>query len=533
MAMDPGTMAVVAVTALLAAVAAVAALAAWNRRDGSPRTRLFDEVAGATIFLFDGETLVDATPGARAILAHGPLRTGTAWTQLLAWLAPQIPDAAAALARLPADGRISLSGRVPERGEPIRLMAESRGGLLRIALSDGDAPPSGMASEPLADRALGAELDQLRQVADAAPMPVWREDDAGRITWGNAAYLDQVLRRTEPGASVDWPLPALFPRGPGTAGSEPLRQRLLDGDGGEQWFELRPAPLAEGRLVFALPADRAVRAETSLRAFMQTLAKTFAHLRTGLAIFDEGRQLQLFNPALTDLTGLPPDFLSARPRLSAFLDALRDRSMIPEPRDYRSWHREMTDLESAAASGLYEEVWNLPGGQAFRVTGRPHPDGALALMFEDISTEITRARRFRADLELGQSVIDAMDDAVAVFSQAGQLVMSNAAYAALWGHDPGASLDGGETTAAAICDRWRAMSAPTTVWDRAEDFVTALGPHPGWTDSVRLNDGRRVLCRVARLAGGATLVVFREDETAGTEGTVTFLPRFASMRRSA
>ena len=68
-------------------------------------------------------------------------------------------------------------------------------------------------------------------------------------------------------------------------------------------------------MMFALPADAAVRAERSLREFVQTLTKTFADLPIGLAIFDQSRKLQLFNPSLIDLTRLPTGFLTARPTL--------------------------------------------------------------------------------------------------------------------------------------------------------------------------------------------------------------------------
>jgi PAS domain-containing protein len=142
------------------------------------------------------------------------------------------------------------------------------------------------------------------------------------------------------------------------------------------WHEAVTVDHPGGRTVFALPSDRLVRTEVSLRNFRQTLTKTFAHLPIGLAIFDRDRQLALFNPALLDLTALPADFLSSRPTLFAFLDAMRDRNMIPEPKDYRSWRRQMADLEKAAASGRYEETWILPSGQTYRVIGRPHPDGA-------------------------------------------------------------------------------------------------------------------------------------------------------------
>lgn len=517
-------------TGFVAAGLGLLLLSALTGRRAAPIAGLFTEASGASTFLFDGETLVDATPGARAILRHSPLRSGPAWTRLMAWLTPRFPAAAEAILRLPAEGRAVLHG--PD-GET--LLAELRGGLTRLTLTQADQQGAGL--EPMADRAQHEELTLLRDIVAAAPLAIWREDAAGAVVWGNAGYLDLALRHLPPGSELDWPLPRLFERVASTQGARSQRQKLTESGGAEtRWFDLIGFAEGEGRLLFALPADSAVQAETSLRAFMQTLTKTFAHLRTGLAIFDEARHLQLFNPALLDLTGLPPDLLSARPTLAAFLDAMRDRSMIPEPRDYRSWRRQMTEMEAAAASGLYEEVWNLPSGQAYRVTARPHPNGALALMIEDISTEMTRTRRYRADVELGQAVIDAMDDAIAVFSQSGTLVMSNAAYAALWGHDPGATLDGA-VAAATLCDHWRERSAPTTVWDRTEDFVAALGPLSGWADEVRLTDGRRVACRLARLTGGASLVMFRdtgappnrEDGAPAGEGA----PLFATARKSA
>jgi PAS domain-containing protein len=283
----------------------------------------------------------------------------------------------------------------------------------------------------------------------------------------------------------------------------------LNGDGESQlWFEATVKPAGDGRMVFAQPVDALVHAEASLRDFTQTLTKTFAHLPIGLAIFDRQRKLALFNPALVDLTGLPPDFLIGRPTLFDFLDRLRDRQMIPEPKDYPSWRQRIVDLERAAVSGVYEETWNLPGGQTYHVLGRPHPDGAMALLFEDISTEISRTRRYRADLELGQSVIDAMEEAVAVFSSAGLLVLSNAAYSVLWGHDP-AEWVGADAGISALVAHWREMTAPSAIWAEAEDFVVSLGDRAVWSGDARLCDGRLIGCRFVPLSGGATMVAFR------------------------
>lgn len=257
-----------------------------------------------------------------------------------------------------------------------------------------------------------------------------------------------------------------------------------------------------------MPADRLMQAEGSLRDFMQTLTKTFAQLPIGLAIFDRSRVLQLFNPALIDLTGLSPEFLIGRPTLAMLLDAMRESSMLPEPRDYQSWRRQLIEMELAAASGLFVDTWTLPSGQTYRVTGRPHPNGALAFLVEDISTEMMRTRRYRADLELGQAVIDAMGDAVVVFAQDGGVSMSNTAARALWGEElSGLSASRGD---APVFTLWRKKTAPTLLWNDLEEYIGKFGPRDAWEGEVRLNDGRLLHCRVAPMPHGATLVAFRD-----------------------
>ena len=74
-----------------------------------------------------------------------------------------------------------------------------------------------------------------------------------------------------------------------------------------------------------MPADRLVKAETSLQEFVTTLTKTFAALPIGLVIFDRARELALFNPALMDLTLLPASFLISKPSLSPFSTGCANR----------------------------------------------------------------------------------------------------------------------------------------------------------------------------------------------------------------
>lgn len=501
-----------ALSAILAALGGVLLIAALQARQKARPHGLFTGTAEEISFLFDGETLLDATPAARSLIALGP-EMGSTYARLLAYLATHFPQSPERIERLGEEGRFLLAGG-EEGGRKTYLNGELHGGLLRLSLLTSDtADLIGPARDSLTYTAMEGELRGLRAAISRAPFLIWREDSRRRVIWANAAYLMEAAERMEEGQDITWPLPRLFEGAVSVEGAASRRLFLEKADNGKHWFDVQTVQEEGSTLFFALPADAVVQAEGSLRDFMQTLTKTFAYLPIGLAIFDRERQLQLFNPALVDLTGLAPDLLSRRPTLFAFLDAMRDKNMIPEPKDYRNWRRQMAELERAAASGQFEEVWNLPGGQTYRVLGRPHPNGALALMFEDISSEMSRTRRYRADVELGQSVVDALDEAVAVFAPSGALVMTNAAYIALWGHDPAQSL--GDTSLPALLAHWREACTPTPLWQEAESYAAELTRRPEFRGDLRLKDGRALQCRFKTLQGGATLAAFRLGTTPG------------------
>lgn len=509
--------------ALGATLAALMILGVSQRRSGLSARSVFDDRDGGTVFLFDGTRLVDATEAGRALLGSVAVR-GSAWGRLHAYLAPHFPGLEAALRDLPTAGRIRLDG---SGTDPVTLLAEWRGGLTRLTLCDPHSEGRVLALDAHSQRAQDEELAALRAIADSAPLPIWRTGSGGMILWANAAYAELVARKLGEDAALAWPLPALFD---GPTGRDrtclkmnPARTSQQDG-ATDVWVELRSFPAGAGEIVFALPADAAVKAEANMRAFLLTLTRTFAHLQIGLAIFDPQRRLQLFNPALSELTQLSPEFLSGRPTLYAVFDAMRDRRMVPEPRDYKGWRQRIAALETAPAMGDMQETWLLPGGVTYRMTARPQADGALALLIEDITDEMARSHIDQAHLELGQSVVDALDEAIAVFAPDGSLVMSNAAHAALWGIEPDAAHD--HATLGSNLVLWRQRCAPDPIWTRLEAFVAAGEGRAGWRGGVRLADGRALGCRVAPIRGGATLVAFSLDGgDRGSDGQIGARPR--------
>lgn len=478
---------------------AVAVIRLWDaRRPGQGRAmrpgHALDGQVQPMVFLFRGPQLVDATPPARGLLD----RIGAPdddWMRLMRWIGPRFPDAPDRLALLSRLGRIELVGQQGQGSATLRLVAEDLGDRLwRLTLTDPGAEHAGIVVDSMSLQAMEEELDLLRGALDQTPMLVWRLDAQDRVTWANAAYLRHAEAQSE--GALGWPLPRLLdaPK-PGPGGA--ARRAALEDRGTVSWYDCHSHAMGDQMMMFALPADAAVRAERSLRDFVQTLTKTFADLPIGLAIFDQRRNLQLFNPALIDLTNLPTGFLTARPSLFDFLDQLREQRMVPEPKDYRSWRQHMANLESAAATGHHVETWSLPGGQTYRVTGRPHPDGAVAFLFENITTEMSLTRKFRAELLLGAHVLDGLDDALAVFAANGQLVLSNTAYRRLWGAPPAslaealATWEGAAPTGPGFAALREALQAPDAD-SHAGAMAGPQGQLLGWTVTA-LSGGRQML----------------------------------------
>ena len=349
------------------------------------------------------------------------------------------------------------------------------------------------------------ELEALQKISSSMPYPTWKADQTDLITWQNNAY-DALQDR------CGTPTKPLFDVSQMTPSQNVARIKIgCDKIGTEEWFEVTRTLLDDGLLYSATSLDPLIRAEDAQRDFVQTLAKTFAHLSVGLAVFNRDRQLALFNPALIDLSGLSVSFLSPRPTIDTFFDAMRENRRMPEPKNYKSWRQRMIDLVDDAELGRFEETWTLETGQTYSVKGRPHPDGAIAFLLEDISAEVSLARNFRAEVELGQNLVDTFEDALAVFSQSGMLTFSNKAYDTMWKFKAGTSF--ADVTITDAIKLWKDRSEPNPLWQDIHDAVMTLGERETWAMPVCIKGQSPMQCRIVPIASGATVIRFSQQHS--------------------
>ncbi|MBP7242121.1 PAS-domain containing protein [Amaricoccus sp.] len=498
------------VAAVVSAVVTLGLAVGFGPRRSAPARMTEAAAPGACDFLLHGATVQPLTEAARRLAAG--LGTGTSrLAGLRAHLAADCRTIDADLEALILYG-VGFRRHLQRADGAFEVLGEPRDGAAYLSIRPASEEAQALRDAEAALRRAQAEAAFLEAILDRAPVLAWSVAPDGQVGWANAPYRDRFVAQ---GDLPDHRIPdgfahvleevPLTPR----AGEQRRRVAVPGGHDREQrWFELSQGSGPNGgALSFALEADDLVAAEASLRRFIETLTETFAHLPIGLAVFDKNRRLGLFNPALTELVRIDAVWLAGRPSLRDFLERLRETRQMPEQKDFAAWRRKLGEIEEGAREGAYEENWVLPSGKIFRVTGRPHPQGALAFLFEDISTAIQLERKYRSELELSQATLDRMVEAVAVFDTSGMLVFVNSAFEALWGLDPMERLDG--PGVADLTALWAERCRPSPAWARLCDFATGGEARASWTDAVETRDGRILQVLVAPLPDASALVVFR------------------------
>ena len=383
------------------------------------------------------------------------------------------------------------------------LRACRKNGLTHLRLTDTRAEGALVALDRLSFEAVREELDTLRGITKHMPVLAWRVNKDGQITWANTAYIEAFVQQDAGRTGLSWPIPDLF------AGQTANSHDRLSLDMGDHvsWFGHAVHPEGDDMLHFGTPIDLTVQTETARREMLQILTRTFASLPIGLALFDTERRLQVFNPALVDLMGLDPLFLAARPSFEEVLFTLRELRMLPEPKDFTTWRREISDMERAAESGIFREEWCLGTGRIYQVSGRPQPGGALAFFFEDVTSDATLTRSLRQEIELAHTVLDGLHDGVVAFNPAGDTVLSNQCYGRIWGEDPCNDLaDTGFRHALAL---WKRASTTTGFWSELEDFAATATADPVLQGSVCLLDGTSLGVQARRIRQDCLMITFR------------------------
>ena len=460
-------------------------------------------LANDAYFLFDGDRLIKTSQAGRQLLKA--TKTGAKdWSGFHACFGLRFPKLPARPPDLDAAQELSFDG-----ADGARLQLQAVGRYWRVTLVEIQTTSDGFAAHRLF--VIGRQHQQLHTICHNMPYVVWQTSTDDVLLWQNKAYS---LLRDAVGGRDDRSLFDLILSEDQTPAKNRQSLHLLSKKV-TMWYDI-VSILTQGIWThYASDINEIIKAETAQQNFVQTLGKTFAEMSIGLAVFDQNHRLVLFNPALIDLTSLGAEFLSGRPVLTHFFNKLRENRIMPEPRNSAAWRCQLQELISRSNQGAYCATWQLPNGLTYRVRGRPHPDGALAFLFENISAEISLTRRFRAKLAGLGSIIENLETAVVVFDNSGRLKLSNPAYTALWADIEGAAPDAEGGAIIEVSRSWQAACLPTPVWGDLREYVVTIEGRERWAASVTRDNGDTLYCSVSPLPDSATMVCFQSRETCG------------------
>ncbi len=356
---------------------------------------------------------------------------------------------------------------------------------------------------------LASEVDGLRTMLAALPMPVWLRDASGRLAWANAAFATAAGANNEADAIerecelLDADARQQLASAQRTAGLASRRVPIVV-EGNRRMFDVCDVASESGSAGIAVDVTAVDRAETALARQIDFNASTLDQLATAVASFDADRRLVSCNAAYRTLFGLDEAFLKSQPDENAVLDRLRVARKLPEQADFRAWR---TDLLSAYHSTeARTQWWHLPDGQTLRVIANPEPQGGMTWIYENVTERLNLESRYNALIRIQGETLDHLAEGVAVFGSDGRLRLHNPALADIWELDSTALA--ARPHISQVADACR-RAGDNGIWDRLSAAITGVDENrPTVSGRLERADGVAIDYASVPLPGGQTMVTF-------------------------
>ncbi len=366
------------------------------------------------------------------------------------------------------------------------------------------------------DRLAGALADSDAKTAaqadllDRLPIPLWRRNAALDLVWVNSAYA-RAVEAESPESVIA--AQSEFDSGTRALAHAARRERALRREtrsivqaGERRVVELGEVPLGEESVGFAIDVTALDEARQEISHHVEATRDTLDHIHTAVAIFGPDKGLRFFNRACVELWQLEPSWLASGPKEGEVLEALRELRLLPEQANFPAWKRRRLALYNNVIERP-DELWHLPDGRTLRVVCRPHPQGGLTYLYEDVTDRLALESSLKLVVGVQRASLDNLYEGVALFGSDGRLKLFNPAFARIWSLEPGTLAD--EPHFKHVAEMCVGLLDDGAEWERLAGRVTSLDPvrRPS-AGRFERRDGTVVNYNVIPLPDGATLLTF-------------------------
>ena len=227
-------------------------------------------------------------------------------------------------------------------------------------------------------------------------------------------------------------------------------------------------------------------------------------LGTAFAVFNNDYKLSFYNKSFANLWKLDGKWLDSAPTYTSFLEAVREKRLLPEVPDFRGYKND----EIKAFNSILEpkeDMLHLPNGNTIRRVRSPHPMGGLVFAFEDVSDRLATRRAYNSLLQVQDEILNNLFDAVIIFGSNGRLKACNQAYLKLWNLEE--ILLQNEPRLSELLDEERSFFSNVDNWmELKQDIIAHLMNANTKTFRLIRNDGITIEIRSSLLSDDSIMV---------------------------
>ncbi|MBB5073769.1 hypothetical protein HNQ69_000895 [Bartonella callosciuri] len=347
------------------------------------------------------------------------------------------------------------------------------------------------------------ELRMQRNLLNRIQEPVWIRDCEGNICFVNRAFREMTNFR-EGSNEVD----DLFNETTQckTDGTETVFQEHVHTviDGERYHFHLTRITTEEGMAAFARDDSAYENLANELKRVLQSHCEILDQISTAVAVFDTNQKLKFCNHAFKVLWPLESSFLESEPSHTLLLERLREKALIAEHPDWRTWKEELFKAYRQTESN--QQIWNLPDGRTVRVISSPHPQGGVTWLYENLTEKIDLERRYNTLIKIQGETLDKLSEGVVVFGTDGRLRLSNPALSKLWSLPSNLLVEGTHITQLQSHCSTLTLSQE---WDQFTKFITGFAEkRDTYSGRMDLKNGMIIDYTLVPLPNGQTMLTF-------------------------
>jgi signal transduction histidine kinase len=352
-------------------------------------------------------------------------------------------------------------------------------------------------SAAVADRAR-REAERLREMLDAIPIPVWRQNAAGVVLDCNRAYASAVDATSDLAVAECREL---------AAGARPGERRHVVIGGTRCLLEIGEMPArTSGTIGFAIDRTEIETMEKELWRHIDAHAEVLEGIRSSVAVYGSDKRLKFFNSAFASMWGVAEDWLAAQPSYEEVLERLREARQLPEAADFPAFKAEQLRMFTSLIRPQ-QELMHLPDGRTLLLSIAPHPLGGLTFIYEDVTDRLALERSCQTLTQVRRATLEHLFEGIAVYGSDGRLKLHNPAFLTLW--ELSERDVAGEPHIAEILEKTRTLLDDRADWAAMKQrTIVKITAHAAASGPVYRNDGSMLQEATVPLPDGNVLVTY-------------------------